>query len=252
MSQLRDAFRSETLACYLTAGFPSLEESVEVALACVRGGADVIEIGVPFTDPVADGPVIQRTSRHALENGMTPARAFEVAARVRERTEVPIVLMGYYNPIFKRGEEAYVELAKEAGVDGLIVPDLPVEESSGLEAACRSFHLDLVQLVSVTTPPQRMAAIARRSSGFLYAVSGLGTTGGSREMGPSVRALIKEAKRAAGTLPVGVGFGVTSREQVRTLHDYGADGVIVGSALLQRVASGASAKEVEAFVSSMR
>lgn len=252
MSRLSSAFRPGALVCYLTAGYPTYEESVELILSCVRGGADVIEIGVPFTDPVADGKVIQRASRSALANGMTPDRAIALAGAVRWSTDVPIVLMGYYNPIFRKGEEAYAELAASAGVDGLIVPDLPLEESSGLEAACRSRGLDLVQLVSVTTPPPRMAAIARRSSGFLYAVSGLGTTGGSREMGQSVRALIEQAKRAAGALPVGVGFGVTSREQVRTLRDYGADGVIVGSALLQRVAAGASGKEVEAFVNSLR
>ena len=252
MSRLRDGFCPGTLICYLTAGFPNLDKSVELALACVRGGADVIEIGVPFTDPVADGPVIQMTSRLALERGMTPSRAFDVVARGRAETDVPIVLMGYYNPTFRIGEQEYAERAVRAGADGLIVPDLPMEESSGLERACRANDIDLIQLVGKTTSPQRMAAIARHSSGFLYLVSGMGTTGGNREMGASVRELVERARLAAGDLPVGIGFGVVSHEQVRTLHDYGADGVIVGSALLQRIAGGASAREVEEFVASLR
>jgi tryptophan synthase alpha chain len=240
------------LVCYLTAGFPSFDESIEHVLACVRGGADVIEIGVPFSDPVADGKVIQLTSQKALEGGMTPAKVFYLVRELKARTEVPIVLMGYYNPIFKMGEESYVGRAVKAGANGLIVPDLPLEESGSLGERCRKGGLDLIQLVGPTTSEERMKHIAAASSGFLYVVSALGTTGARKEMDKNVGTLIGKAKRAAGSLSVGVGFGVSKAEHAEMLYNYGADAAIVGSAILQRIIDGQSPAQIEEMVRSLR
>lgn len=252
MSRLSRAFRPGTLVCYLTAGYPSYEKSIDYVMACVEGGADVIELGVPFTDPVADGKVIQMASQVALEQGMTPSRVLRFASEIRSRTEVPLVLMGYYNPIFVVGEAEFAERAAEAGVDGLIVPDLPVEECSSLRQQCQRRSMDLVQLVAPTTPEERMAKIARRSSGFLYVVSSMGTTGERVDLDDRVGALVARAKQAAGPLPVGVGFGVSTPQQVRSLRDHDADGVIVGSALLRKVASGESPRGLESYVRSLK
>jgi tryptophan synthase alpha chain len=252
MSRLSDAVSTgKGLICFLTAGYPSEEECIEYALACVRGGAAVIELGVPFSDPVADGKVIQFTSQKALEAGVTPARVFDLVRELRKRTAVPIVLMGYYNPIFRIGEAEYARRTREAGADGLIVPDLPLEESRSLQEHCRSQGVDLVQLVGPTTSEERMRAIARCSSGFLYLVSSLGTTGARRELGTEVAELVARAKRAAGPVPLGVGFGVSRPEQVVRLRAAGGDAAIVGSAILQMIIDGQSPDEVEAFVRSL-
>ncbi len=252
MSRLSDAVSSgKGPICFLTAGFPSAERSVEYAMACVRGGASVIELGVPFSDPVADGKVIQFTSQKALEAGMTPAKVFELVRALRKRTEVPIVLMGYYNPIFRIGEAEYARRTREAGGDGLIVPDLPLEESSSLMVYARAQGIDLVQLIGPTTSEERMRAIAKGSSGFVYLVSAMGTTGTRKELGAEVTELVARAKRAAGPVPLGVGFGVSRPEHVARLRRAGADAAIVGSAILQMIIDGQGPTEVEAFVRSL-
>lgn len=253
MSRISDALNwGHGLVCYLTAGYPSEELFLEHAVACVDGGADVLEIGVPFTDPVADGKVIQVTSQKALDNGITPMRVFELTSKLRALTDVPLVLMGYYNPIFQLGEGRYVQLAKEAGADGLIVPDLPLEESHGLGKACALNGVDLIQLVGPTTSEERMSRIARASMGFLYVVSALGTTGTRSSLPNDVGALVKRAKRAAGPLPVGVGFGISQREHTEQLYEQGADAAIVGSALLKSIIDGATPEDTRRFVAGLR
>lgn len=239
------------LICYLTAGFPSEGLFREHALACVDGGADVLEIGVPFSDPVADGRVIQLTSQRALENGITPTRVFELVRDLRAHTDIPLILMGYYNPIYQVGEGMYVRSAEEAGADGLIVPDLPWEESGGLRERCNDAGLDLVQLVGPTTSDQRMRGIAHASSGFLYVVSSLGTTGPRASLRADVGTLIGRAKRAAGDLPVGVGFGISNPEQVDMLYRSGADAAIVGSTVLKRMVEGEGPEDIRRFVESL-
>jgi len=253
LSSISDALsKGRGLICYLTAGYPSEEEFIEFAKASVEGGADVLEIGVPFTDPVADGKVIQMTSQKALENGITPLRVLELTRKLRSLTGVPLVLMGYYNPIFQVGEVRYAQLAKEAGADGLIVPDLPLEESQGLREACIKNEIDLVQLVGPTTSEERMIRIARASMGFLYVVSSLGTTGARASLSSDVGPLVKRAKRAAGLLPVGVGFGISQSEQTELLYHEGADAAIVGSALLKNIIDGATPEDVRSFVAGLK
>lgn len=252
MSHLQRSLRDGgKLICYITAGYPDMASSIDHALACVRGGASALEIGVPFSDPVADGPVIQHTSHQALRSGMTPARVFDMVRRLRASMDVPIVLMGYYNPIFRMGEDDYVHKALESGANGLIVPDLPCEESLPLGEVCRNADMDLIQLVGPTTSENRMRGIAARSSGFLYAVSALGLTGVRGGLSPSALNVVCRAKRCSGRLPVAVGFGVSTTDQVRLLHGEGADAVIVGSAILQRIIDGASPGQTEHYVASL-
>jgi tryptophan synthase alpha subunit len=258
MSRISAAFqrcaneKRGALICYLTAGYPEEESSIEHMIAAERGGADILEIGIPFSDPVADGPVIQRSSRMALENGMTPKGALELAAKVRSRSKMPIVLMGYYNPIFSMGDELFVRTAASAGVDGLIVADMPYEESNDLGRICRKFDVDLIQLVGPTTNELRMRMIGASSRGYLYLVSSLGITGARSELPAELPDLIRRAKRAAGGLPVAVGFGVSKKEQATTIVDAGADGVIVGSALLARIQSGDGPEGTREFVKGLK
>lgn len=221
MSQMRSTFEGlrrkgeSALICYLTAGFPSLQESKEHILACIDGGADIMEVGVPFSDPVADGKVIQKASQKALENGMTPLKVLELVSDIRKETEVPILLMGYYNPIFKIGESRFVHIANRAGVDGMIVPDLPLEESTTLGREMDAAGMDLVQLIGPLTSERRMRKIASASKGFVYLVSGLGTTGERRTLDPNIGELIARAKHASNKVPVCVGFGISGKESYR-------------------------------------
>jgi tryptophan synthase alpha subunit len=256
--RVEEAFRNckerdeSALIVYLTGGFPSFETSLSYLLACSEGGADIIEIGVPFSDPMADGAIIQRTSDEALRAGVTPKRVLELTARVREKCDVPIVLMGYYNPIFRMGEEEFVKQAAKAGADGLIVADLPIEESLTLEMLCMNQGIHLIQLVAPTTSEDRMMHIAGRSSGYLYLVSRLGTTGARGALSEGLPALIERAKEAAGDLPLAVGFGVSTKEHVEDITALGADGIIVGSAILSRIIDGVKPHEIRDFVKELK
>jgi tryptophan synthase alpha chain len=253
MSRIREALvGGRKLVCFVTAGYPTAELSVEHALACVEGGADVIELGVPFSDPVADGKVIQFTSQRALESGTTPMKVFDMAREIRKGTDAPIVLMGYYNPIFQIGEDRYAQLSASNGVDGLIVPDLPCEESLTLSESCRARGLDLIQLVGPTTSASRMRKIAAASSGFLYVVSSLGTTGARGSLSGNVSEVVRRAKDSAGDLPIGVGFGISRSEHAEAMYHEGADAAIVGSAILQRIIDGASPEDTTRFVSGLK
>ncbi len=256
--RVEEAFRNckerdeSALIVYLTGGFPSFETSLSYLLACKEGGADIIEIGIPFSDPMADGAVIQKASDEALRAGVTPTRVLELTARVREKCDVPIVLMGYYNPVFRMGEEEFVKQAKKAGADGLIIADLPIEESLTLELFCMNEGIHLIQLVAPTTPEDRMMHIAGRSSGYLYLVSRLGTTGARGNLSETLPALIRRGKEAAGDLPLAVGFGISTKEQVEDITSLGADGIIVGSAILSRIIDGVKPHDIRDFVKELK
>jgi len=226
------------LITYLTLGYPSPADSLRLIRALAHGGADVIELGVPFSDPVADGPVIQHASQHALQAGMTPRGCLELAAAARTGgIATPLVLMGYYNPILNLGLEHYARLCREAGVDGLIVPDLPPEEGTPLEAACAAEGLALIYLAAPTSSAERQALIASRTRGFLYLVSRLGTTGGGQLPLNGLRTELATLHSLTRT-PIAVGFGVSTQEQARAVAALGADGVIVGSAIVERATEG--------------
>jgi len=240
------------LITYLPLGFPTPEESLDLVGALAKGGADIIELGVPFSDPLADGPTIQRATHAALQQGMTLTRCLEMAAQVRDRgMSVPLLFMGYLNPILAYGPERFVRACRGAGVDGLIVADLPPEEADELEGACRAEGQALVYLLAPTSTPARVALIAGRSTGFVYLVSVTGVTG-ARDRLPTGLAELVRGVRAATDKPVTVGFGIANGAQARAVGQL-ADGVVVGSAIVERAGWGDSAREaVRDFVRSLR
>jgi tryptophan synthase alpha chain len=231
--RLRD--RGETgVIPYLMVGAPSVEATLEIAPALVAGGADALELGIPFSDPLADGVTIQRAGAQALKNGVTLDSCLEVCRELRRRgIAVPFVFMGYYNPFLAYGLERFAMAAAEAGADGVIVPDLPPEEAGPLLKACRKHHLDLVFLLAPTSPKERILKAARCGSGFLYCVSLTGVTGAREHLGPNTIAFLKQV-RASAQLPLAVGFGISRREHVRAVAPY-ADAAVVGSALIDLI-----------------
>jgi tryptophan synthase alpha chain len=231
---LRAAGR-KLFAPYITAGMPSPEGFVELAEALGKV-ADAIEVGVPFSDPIMDGPVIQEASTRALAAGITVERAIELAGRAAAAAGVPIALMTYYNPIHRRGVERFAAEVEASGAAGVIVPDLPHEESGPLVEALRARSLASVQLISPTTPPERTAMLAAASSGFIYAVSRLGVTGERMSLDQAARVVV-ERIRPHTRVPVLLGIGISGGEQARAAASI-ADGVIVGSAVVRKVLDG--------------
>jgi tryptophan synthase alpha chain len=242
------------LIAYLTAGDPSLADTVRLVRAAAEAGVDVVELGVPFSDPLADGPVVQRAAVRALRGGTTLARVLETVATLRAHTRVPLVLMTYYNPVLAVGLEAFARSAADAGVDGVIVVDLPLEEADPLDAEARAAGLDLVQMVAPTSTAARVRAITRRSRGFIYLVSLTGVTGERRELPPDLAAQIRTL-RLVTTKPVCVGFGLSTPEQVAAVGRL-ADGAIVGSAIVRLVETHAGAPDLAerlgAFLASLK
>ncbi len=234
----RRAAGEAALVTYVMGGDPDLATSKAMALACVEGGADLLEIGIPFSDPIADGPTIQRAAERALAGGTTTADVLEVARAVRARSDVPIALMGYLNPILAHGPERFLSEAARAGVDALIVPDLLPEEAGDLGALAARHGVKIVFLLAPTSTAPRIEAAARAATGFLYFVSVTGVTGAraplAAEVGPQLAAV-----RAKSPVPVVIGFGVSSPEHARALAPL-ADGVVVGSAIVSRIAEGGS------------
>lgn len=238
---------------YVMAGDPDLERTAGYVRALAKAGASAIELGVPFSDPIADGPTIQQAATRALAAGTRPRDVLALVRALRAETDVPLCLMTYYNVIHKAGVAAWVKDAVSAGVDGVIVPDLPVEEAGTLLGQAAPAGLGTVFLASPATSDERLDAIAAASSGFLYLVSMYGVTG-ARDRLPdyTLQLVARVKKRTAGKVPLAVGFGVSSKEQVRDLARAGADAVIVGSALVERVAKGASPEELGKFLASLR
>ena len=220
---------------FVMAGDPDLETTGSTLLALQEAGADLIELGIPYSDPLADGPVIQAAASRALAAGTTPAAALALLEQLRGQLTIPVVLFTYSNPLLNRGMEAFCDAAAAAGAAGLVVPDLPLEEAEKLSALAAARGLDLVLLVAPTTPPERMARIHAASRGFTYLVSVTGVTGVRSALQERVGGLVGQLKAQGGT-PVAVGFGISAPEQARQVRDWGADGAIVGSALVKRMA----------------
>ena len=228
----------KALAPFVTAGDPDGDTTVAVIEAAASAGAALCELGVPYSDPIADGPVIQASYTRALAAGITLEGVFDLARRAAARTSMPILAMVSYSIVFRRGITAFTADAAAAGLAGLVVPDLPLEESDDLDAACRTAGLALVRLVTPTTPRERAAAIAKKSTGFLYCVSVAGVTGARTELPPGLAERVAWLKTQT-DVPVLVGFGISGPEQVRAVAAV-ADGAIVGSALVRVVAEAAA------------
>ncbi|HDS45872.1 MAG TPA: tryptophan synthase subunit alpha [Methanomicrobia archaeon] len=223
------------LIAYLMAGDPDPTATPVIATAIARH-ADIIELGIPFSDPIADGPTIQAAAGRALAAGMTPASIFALITAIRKETDVPIVVMGYYNPILRYGVQRFMQHLADAGGDGIIIPDLPLEEAKEVLRSARRCELDTIFLIAPTTPDERIAEICRYSSGFVYLVSLLGVTGARSALSDVARTLIQRVVKKRPDLPAAVGFGVSQPEHVRELLASGAKGVIVGSAIVAIIA----------------
>jgi len=236
-SELREK-KEGALICYVMAGDPSSEKTGEIVKALVNGGADIIELGFPFSDPVADGPTIQVAGQRSLAAGMDTQRYFELIKTLD--VGIPLVCMTYYNPVFRYGVEKFVEKAADAGISGLIVPDIPVEEAADLKNSCEKHGLDLIFLIAPTTTEGRVQKILERGSGFLYLVSRLGVTGAREDVSSSTRELLSRVETG---LPKAVGFGISTGKQAAEVRDAGADAVIVGSAFVKIIEEGKDVNE---------
>ncbi|HZP37984.1 MAG TPA: tryptophan synthase subunit alpha [Methylomirabilota bacterium] len=240
------ARRERALVAYLTAGDPSLAATRDLVVEVARRGADVIEIGIPFSDPLADGPVIQRATQRAFAAGVTLPRVLELVREMRGEVGVPLVFLTYYNPVLAFGLKAFCATSVEAGIDGVIVADLPPEEAGPLRAEADPAGLDLIHLVAPTSTPERMRKIARASRGFVYMVSLTGVTGERAALAPDLAAQLR-ALRAVTTKPVCVGFGISTPAQAASVGRL-ADGVIVGSAIVRLVEEHGGSSELRARV----
>jgi len=240
----------KALIPYITVGYPDLDTTKKAALLLARGGADIIELGVPFSDPMADGTTIQESSFQALQNGITIKTCLELARILRKETEVPLVFMTYFNPVLKYGMDKFCLECQKVGVDGLIVPDLPPEEGSPLERAAVEHALDLIYLLAPTSTSERIKLVAKKTRGFIYLVSVAGVTGARTCLPANLATFINKVRKIA-KQPLCVGFGISSTDQARQISKT-ADGIIIGSKLIQLMKSDPSLKSLKLFVQEIR
>lgn len=245
-----NAAGKKAFVSYVMAGDPDFDRSLEIVKSLPGAGVDIIELGLPFTDPMADGPTIQLAGQRALEGGMTLARTLELVRLFRQGdAETPIVLMGYYNPIYSRGVDRFLSEAKEAGIDGLIVVDLPPEEDSELCIPAQAAGLNFIRLATPTTDDKRLPKVLQNTSGFVYYVSITGITGAAAANAADVAPEVARIK-AATDLPVIVGFGIRTPETSEAIAGV-ADGAVVGSAIVSEIAQGKTVAEVAAYVAAL-
>ena len=227
---------------FIMAGDPNIEITSEILLKLQENGADLIELGIPYSDPLADGPIIQLAASRALKSGTTPRKVIKLLKSLKGQLNIPIILFSYLNPLLCFGFEQFCEMASNAGVSGLIIPDLPLEEAYEFSKIVSTYSMDLILLVAPTTPFERMKKISKHTKGFTYLVSVTGVTGERNEMENRVENLIAKLKEIT-TNPIAVGFGISSPEHVNKVRNWGADGVIIGSAFVKRISS-SSEKDV--------
>ena len=229
--RITDAFaKGKAFIPFITCGDPSLETTEELVYAMEKAGADLIELGIPFSDPTAEGPVIQAANIRALSNGVTTDKIFEMVEKMRKKTSVPMVFMTYANVVFSYGTEKFCRRAAETGMDGLILPDVPFEEKEEFASVCRKYGLDLISLIAPTSH-ERIREIAKEAEGFVYCVSSLGVTGVRKEITTDIGEMVKMVKSQK-NIPCAVGFGISTPEQAEKMASQ-ADGVIVGSAIVK-------------------
>ena len=253
MSRIAEAFaHGKAFIPFITCGDPDLETTEAAVRAMARAGADLIELGIPFSDPTAEGPVIQAANGRALAGGVTTGRIFDMVRRLRRDVAVPMVFMTYANVVFSCGTERFVSEAADIGMDGLILPDVPCEEKAEFAPACRKHGLDFISLIAPTSEA-RIAQIAREAEGFLYCVSSLGVTGARAAITTDVGRMVRLARAANPEIPCAVGFGISTPEQAAAMAAV-SDGVIVGSAIVQRAGQyGRQAvPHIAAYVASMK
>ncbi len=252
MSRISDVFGPghKTLIAYVTVGYPTIDTTLEVVPLLAKLGCDIVELGIPFSDPLADGATIQKASFNALHNGVTPEICLEIADKLRRKTEVPLAFMSYYNPIFNYGLDKFVNSCTAVKVDALIVPDLPPDEGTELERITRNQDIDLIYLLAPTSTGDRIQLVSEHSQGFIYLVSIAGVTGARNHLPQDLERFVQRV-RASTDKPLCVGFGISTPEQAREVAQY-ADGVIVGSRLVQLMEEKTWQAEVSKFITSLR
>ena len=242
MSRIQNKFTElesageKALITYVMVGYPTYKDTISAVRGLIDGGADIIELGFPFSDPLADGPVIQHASTISLERGTKMSQFLDLVRQIRKESQIPLVLMTYTNILYHKGYDKFFKLAKEAGLDGIITPDMTVEESKEYLRAAKKSQLDTIFLVSPNTSKPRLAEIVKQTTGFLYLVSVFGTTGVQNKIQKYTIDALKETKKiASGKVPIGIGFGISTPEDIKSYVKYGADAAIVGSALIKLI-----------------
>jgi len=253
MSRITAIFKApghKALIAYLTVGYPDIETTCEVATLLSKEGCDLIELGIPFSDPIADGVTIQKASYQALQQGVTPQACLEAANQLHRKITTPLVFMSYYNPIWHFGLEAFCQASVKTGIDGLIIPDLPPEEGTELEAITKKLKLDLIYLLAPSSTEERLSLVAEKSRGFIYLVSVTGVTGARQTLPPELEDFVQRVRQKTHQ-PLCIGFGVSNPEQARRAAKV-ADGIIVGSRLIQLIEEDATLSSLKAFTLSLR
>lgn len=234
MSRIRDAFaKGKVFIPFITGGDPDIETSYELIKTMAENGADIIEIGIPFSDPIAEGPVIQEADLRALASGTTTDALFDLVVRLRKEIDIPLIFMTYMNPIYVYGTERFMKRCAQVGIDGVIVPDVPFEEKAELAGACSANGIELISMIAPTSE-ERIETIAKEAEGFIYCVSSLGVTGVRSEITTDIGSMVKHVKTVT-KVPVAVGFGISTPEQAKKMAGL-SDGAIVGSAIVKLVA----------------
>lgn len=232
------------LITYISGGDPSLEMTENLIYKLQAEGVDIIELGIPFSDPLADGPVIQEASQRALRGGTTLKKLIAKIDQIQDQVEVPLILMGYYNSVLNYGEKEFARDISAAGISGVIIPDLPVDEKADLSVHLADYGVSQIMLVTPNTSEQRLKEITAKSSGFLYCVAHLGTTGDDKQgVYPGLESYLERVRKTAGELPLGLGFGIDGPEKVKKIIDY-PDGIIIGSALIKAIQAGNNEEEM--------
>ncbi|MDR3062846.1 MAG: tryptophan synthase subunit alpha [Methanobrevibacter sp.] len=252
ISKITKAFQGEkAFIGFLTAGDPNKEKTVEYVLAMAEAGADIVEIGIPFSDPIAEGPVIQEANTRALSKNLNTDDVFDIVKEIRKKTDIPLAFLTYINPIFYYGYEKFFKKCKEVDVNGIIIPDLPFEEKNEIKEITEKYYVDLISLIAPTSK-DRIKMIAKESTGFIYLVSSMGVTGIRNEIKTDLKEIIDEI-RAVSNTPVAIGFGINTPEQVKKISQIG-EGAIVGSAIVKIIAEyGVNAKKpIIDYVSKMK
>jgi tryptophan synthase alpha chain len=252
MKRLAEVFsrRNKALIGFLTIGYPNIETTLKAIPALALGGCDIVELGIPYSDPLADGPIIQSASLQALKNGITPEVCLEIVGKLRKITEVPLIFLTYYNPVLQFGEEEFCRRAKEAGADGFIIPDLPPEEGENLYSSTSKYDLGLIGLLAPTSTSERIKLVTSMSKGFVYLVSLTGVTGPREKLPPELEDFVKRVRKET-EKPLCVGFGLSNPDEARRVAEI-ADGVIVGSKLLKLIEEDKTLEKLENFVKELK
>jgi tryptophan synthase alpha chain len=253
MSRISEVFVQpgrKALISYVTAGYPDADATLKVVPLLAENGSDIIELGIPFSDPLADGVTIQNSSYHALRNGITPAGCLEIASELRKKVDVPLVFMTYYNPVFSYGIDRFCKDCADAGIDGLIIPDLPPEEGAEVETSSGNHGIDLIYLLAPTSNEERIKLAAGKSRGFVYLVSLTGVTGAREILPADLKSFITKVRKVT-EKPLCVGFGISTPDQAGQVAEM-ADGVIIGSRIVQYMEADGSYSGLAGFIRDLR